>query len=68
MMKQFHTPQHCLDYLLAEIVDTLRDDLERQEGSERQHYDDEDRKNMRDTIADIEAITPFVVLSDTEMR
>lgn len=67
-MKQFHTPQHCLDYLLAEIVDTLRDDLERQEGSERQHYEDEDRKIMRDTIADIEAIIPDVILFSHDER
>ncbi len=60
-MQRFLSPQHCLDYALAEIIDTLRDDLDRQEGNEREHYTDEDRENMRATIADIEAITPDVI-------
>ena len=62
-MKQFRNPQHCLDYLLAEIVDTLRDDLEQMESK-----GDSDRQIMRDTIADIEAIIPDVILFSHDER
>ena len=62
-MKQFRNPQHCLDYLLAEIVDTLRDDLEQMESK-----GDSDRQIMRDTIAEIEAITPDIILFSHDER
>ena len=62
-MKQFRNPQHCLDYLLAEIVDTLRDDLEQMESE-----GDSDQEELRNKIADIEAITPDVILFSHDER
>ena len=62
-MKQFRNPQHCLDYLLAEIVDTLRDDLEQMESE-----GDSDQEELRNKIADIEAITPDIILFSHDER
>lgn len=61
-MRHFETPAEALAYVMPELLDTLRDDLETQEGSEREHYTDEDRQTMRDRIADLEEIAPSVVL------
>ena len=49
-----------LSYITSELLATLQDDLIRMEGSEAEHYDDEDRKTMRCKIADIEQVTPLI--------
>jgi uncharacterized protein (DUF1786 family) len=62
-MQLFHDPEGALAYAMSEIVATLHDDLERMENSERQHYTDDDRDEMRARIADIEAIAPLACLT-----
>lgn len=52
----------ALAYIRSELLATLRDDLARQEGEERHHYDDADRAEMRARIADLESIMPRLQL------
>lgn len=59
-LKHFDGVPAVLAYVTSELLDTLRDDLSKQEGDESEHYTDEDRQEMRDRIADIESISPVV--------
>lgn len=57
------TEAEVLDYIRNEFLATLNDDLERMEGAERQHYEDEDREEMRARIADLESIMPRLTVT-----
>jgi hypothetical protein len=52
--------QAAVSYVVHELLSTLQDDLQKMEGIEAKHYGDEDRQEMNDRIADIEAIGPFI--------
>jgi hypothetical protein len=62
-LKHFASPYAVLAYIRDELVATLHDDLNRQEGDERARYTDEDREEMRNRIADVEAILPRLILA-----
>lgn len=55
-LKHFKTWGAVSDYVDREIVDTLRDDLDRMEYEEKAHYTASDRNEMRRRIGDIEAL------------
>jgi hypothetical protein len=55
-LKHFESRQAVVDYISSEIVDTLKDDLDRMEREDYRHYTDEDRQTMRNRIADVEAV------------
>lgn len=57
------TEAEALDYIRAEFLATLRDDLDRMEREERQHYEDSDREEMRARIADLESIMPRLTVT-----
>ena len=54
--KYWAHPQDVVDYIQAEIVDTLEEDLRKMEREERAHYTDEDRQDMRNRIMDVKAV------------
>lgn len=62
-MKLFSDESDALAYIKAELLATLEDDLSNMEGPERQHYDDADREEMRNRIADLESIMPRLTLA-----
>jgi len=62
-MKHFETRDDALAYVMPEFLATLRDDLERMEGSEQEHYTDADRDEMRNRLSDLEAIESDVMLA-----
>ena len=53
--KHFNHDDDVRSYIESELLAALRDDLERMEGHEEQHYTDEDRETMRNKISDIES-------------
>ena len=57
-LQYFKDESAALEYIRAELLATLRDDLDRQEGEESQHYSDDDRQEMRARIADLESVMP----------
>ena len=57
-MQYFTNEAAALAYIQAEFMATLEDDLGNMEHSEREHYTDEDRDQMRARIADLQAIMP----------
>lgn len=61
-MKHFPTEDAALQYIRDELLATLRDDLERMEGRESQHYEDSDRAEMRDRISDLESVIPRLMI------
>jgi hypothetical protein len=61
-MKHFPDETAALDYIRDELLATLRDDLDRMEGGESQHYEDADRAEMRDRISDLESVMPRLML------
>ncbi|TNE43426.1 MAG: hypothetical protein EP341_11430 [Sphingomonadales bacterium] len=64
-MKYFTDEAAALDYIRTEFLATLRDDLENMEGCESEHYEDSDRKDMRNRISDLENIMPRLIVSDS---
>ncbi|MBI4001406.1 MAG: hypothetical protein HY348_06455 [Nitrospira defluvii] len=52
--KYFQDAAHVQGFVESELLATLRDNLDRMENDERQHYTREDCKEMRDKIADLE--------------
>ncbi len=50
----FKTDADVQGYVESELLSTLRDDLDRMENEERQHYTNSDRKEMESRIADVE--------------
>lgn len=56
--QHFPDESAALEYIRAELLATLQDDLDRMEREESQHYSDEDRDEMRARIADLESIMP----------
>lgn len=65
-MRHFKTREAALAYVMPELLDSLLEDLERQCGSEREHYTDEDRNDMEKRIADLEEIEQDVMLANAE--
>lgn len=65
-MKHFETEGDALAYVMPELIATLEDDLGRMEGAESQHYEDEERAEMKARIADLRQIEPYVTLSPLE--
>jgi|CXWL01.1.fsa_nt_gi hypothetical protein len=63
-LRFFDDEPAVLTYLTRELLDTLRDDLNKMKGEERQHYTSADRKEMQAKIADIESIEDRVVLKE----
>lgn len=61
-LKHFDSPNSALAYLTSELLSTLRDDFEKMRGAELEHYADEERDEMENRIADLEAIAPLVRL------
>ena len=55
-MKYFKTKTDCLQFALAEIIDTLTDDLFHAENSERDYYSDDDRAILSAKISDIQSV------------
>ena len=55
-MRHFESKASALAYVYSELIATLQDDLDRMEGSEREHYTNEDRAEMIARIADIEEL------------
>jgi len=55
-MKFFETKTDCLQYALAEISATLRDDLDRMRADDSGDYCSDDIKILADKISDIESI------------
>jgi len=61
-MKHFANEDAALQYIRDELLATLRDDLENMEGREARHYEDSDRAEMRDRIADLESVMPRLMV------
>jgi len=61
-LKHFTDEREVLSWALTELLATLRDDLDRMERAERKHYTNEDRREMREKIRDIEHIEPRAVV------
>lgn len=59
-LKFFDDTQTALSYAASELVATLEDDLNRMQGSEREHYSNEDRAKMRARIADLKTVSPLI--------
>jgi hypothetical protein len=57
-LKFFKSVPEVHAYVWRELIETLQDDLARMIKEERQHYDDNDRDEMRRKIADIAAVCP----------
>jgi hypothetical protein len=62
-MNYFDNEQAALDYVMPELIATLQDDLDGMESDEAQHYEDTDREDMRNKIADLKAISDRVTLA-----
>lgn len=58
--RHFNGLEDACTYIVRELLDALRDDLIKMEGTEAEHYADEDRATMRLRIADIEQVGPFI--------
>ena len=58
--QHFSNAEAVCDYLLRELQDSLRDDLDKMKNSEAEHYTDEDRAEMQRRITDIQLIAPFI--------
>jgi hypothetical protein len=56
----FKSEAAALAYIKAELLPTLNDDLTRMNFSESRHYEDSDREEMRNRIADLESIMPRI--------
>ncbi|HBU55384.1 hypothetical protein [Sulfitobacter pontiacus] len=65
-MKHFANEDEALAYVMPELIDTLRDDLENMQNAEREHYEESDIEEMQNRIADLEAIAPRVRLDPAE--
>jgi len=52
--------QAAVSYVVHELLSTLQDDLQKMEGSNADHYDDANRQEMKNRIADIETIAPLI--------
>lgn len=65
MLKHFANTAAALAYIQSEFLDTLRDDLANMEGRESDVYEDEDRQEMRDRIADLESIMPRLMIKES---
>ena len=65
-MKHFANEDEALAYVMPELIDTLRDDLENMQNAEREHYEESDIEEMQNRIADLEAIAPRVRLHPAE--
>lgn len=63
-MKHFDSPEGALSYLTSELLETLKDDLGKMEREERRHYTNDDRKEMKAKIADIETIEGHIGIID----
>jgi hypothetical protein len=55
-LKNFDSPQDVLAYVFAELHSSLGDDLGRMENEERDFYSADERRDMRNRMADIAAI------------
>ena len=64
-LKFFADVPALLAYITSELLATLRDDLDKMQRSERQHYTRDDCKAMKAKIHDIESIEHRVVLVDS---
>jgi len=62
-LKHFVTTGAVVSYVTGELLATMRDDLDRMQNSERQHYTDQDRQDKKDKIRDVEAIEDFLVVA-----
>ena len=65
-MKHVANEDEALAYVMPELIDTLRDDLENMQNAEREHYEESDIEEMQNRIADLEAIAPRVRLDPAE--
>jgi hypothetical protein len=61
-LQHFTRPQEVCGYITYELLETLKDDLQRMESHEQQHYTDEDREEMRNKIADVEMVSPLLAI------
>lgn len=61
-MRRFPSREQALYYGWSELLDTLRDDLERMKGADSEHYTDDDRTEMAERIADLEELESDVIL------
>jgi len=52
-MRHFASKRDAIDFAIQELLDSLDDDLARMEGSDRDHYTDDDRMEMALKILDI---------------
>ena len=59
-LNHFTSITEAVIYMTTELLSTLRDDLDRMERQEREHYTDEDRETMRLRIADLESVADLV--------
>lgn len=55
-LRFFETWDEVSSYVIRELLDTLHDDLGRMEGADKWHYTPSERRDMRNRIADIEAL------------
>ncbi|MFP3556380.1 hypothetical protein SB861_37555 [Paraburkholderia sp. SIMBA_049] len=56
--QHFASRDDVVQYIGNELLSSLQDDLSRMEREERRHYTDEDRQEMRNRIADVQAVIP----------
>lgn len=61
-LKFFDTENSMLSFITGEILETLKDDLDKMQREDRRHYSNDDRKNMKAKISDIESIEGHIVL------
>ncbi len=60
-LSHFASIEDAVNYMIHELIATLRDGLGRMEGEERQHYTDGDLEEMRKRLADLETVVaPFL--------
>lgn len=55
-LRHFENVQAVCDYIAQEFEETLQDDYDKMCGDERQHYENEDRADMRGKLADVRAV------------
>ncbi|MDR5839377.1 hypothetical protein [Caballeronia sp. LZ034LL] len=56
--QHFASREAVVEYIGRELLATLQQDLENMEHGEYHQYSDEDREEMRNRIADVEAVVP----------